>query len=82
MGSTVATLFLPGGKSLNKADLNKVCDLLEIRDPLKGLLPTGDQCIYYLILSTNTQIPTTCGTSMEHPLVRLLKKGSDVPLPK
>jgi hypothetical protein len=79
MGSIVATLFVPGGKSLNKQDLDKVCDLLDIRDPLKKLLPAGPNCTYYLMLSTNGKIPTECGTDMAHPLLKLLKKGSDAP---
>jgi len=77
MGSTVAVLFVPGGKSLTKAELDQVCDLLGITDPLKNLLPAGPNCTYFLQLSSNAKLPETCATDMTKPLFRLLKKGND-----
>jgi hypothetical protein len=78
MGSTVAVLFVPGSKSLTKAELDQVCDLLGITDPLKGLLPAGPDCTYFLQLSTNGKLPTACSTDMTKPVIKLLQKGSDL----
>lgn len=71
MAAVVATLFIPGGKSLNRSDLNQVCQLLDIQDPIKSDLPVGDACTYFLLLSSNAPIPTECA-DMSKPLLRLL----------
>jgi hypothetical protein len=77
MASVVATLFIPGGKSLDRADLDKVCDLLNIVDPLKSRLPTGPSCTYYLLLSANAPLPDNCGDT-DHPLMRIMQQGKVV----
>ena len=78
MATVVATLFIPGGKSLSRHLLNQVCVLLDIPDPLKSQLPVGAACTYYLLLSTNKPIPGRL-RRMSQPLFKLLTKGSDVP---
>lgn len=75
MASVVATLFIPGGKSLDRAGLNQVCDLLNIVDPLKSRLPVGDACTYYLLLSANAPLPETCGDAL-HPQMHLMKPAA------
>jgi hypothetical protein len=79
VGSTIAVQFVPGGKALSKQELDKVCDLLDIRDPLKKLLPAGPNCTYYLQLSTNGKLPEACLTDLEKPLLGLVRKAKDLP---
>jgi hypothetical protein len=70
MASIVATLFIPGGKSLTRPELDQICDILNITDPLKSQLPVGYACTYYLLLSSNAPIPKDCA-DMEQPLLKL-----------
>jgi hypothetical protein len=49
----------PGG--LTKAELDQICDLLKITDPIKKDLPAGPACRYQLVLqATNQDIPKKC----------------------
>jgi hypothetical protein len=73
MASVVPTLFFPGGKSLTRPELDQVCQILDITDPLKSLLPVGDACTYYLLLSTNSPLPQSCA-DLQKPLMRIVGK--------
>ena len=77
MGATVAVLFVPGGKSLSRSELDQVCNILGIGDPLKTLLPTGEDCTYFLQLSTNTKLPESCNTDPSKPVIKLVQGGND-----
>jgi hypothetical protein len=57
MASVVATQFFAGGKTLSRSELNQVCDILDITEPLKSDLPVGPECTYFLLLSTNSPLP-------------------------
>jgi hypothetical protein len=78
MGTIVATQFYAGGKSITRQELDQICQILDIQDPLKQLLPTGANCTYYLLLSSNAPLPKDCA-DLSRPLLKLLKKGSDAP---
>jgi hypothetical protein len=76
MTGVVATMFLPGGKSLSKKELDQVCDILGIADPMKKNLPVGKGCTYYLLLSSNGKIPDKCPEPAQP--VMALSKAADV----
>jgi len=69
MAATVATLMFLGGKSLSKADLDKVCQVLNIQQPPNGF-PIGDDNTYYLVLSAHADVTKSPETSK--PLMGLL----------
>lgn len=60
MAAVVATLFIPGGKSLTRQELDQVCQILGIQDPVKKDLPVGAACTYFLLLSANAPLPKDC----------------------
>jgi hypothetical protein len=74
MASVVAALSVAGGKSvLSRTELDQICDLMNIKDPVKSDLPVGPACTYYLYLSSTAPIPNDCADANE-PLMRLLEK--------
>ncbi len=75
MASTVATFHFLGGKSLSDDDLQKVCQLLEINPPpAPHKFPTGEDCSYLLVLSTNSPVPDS-GADTSKSLMKLMKDG-------
>ena len=61
MGAIVAARFQVGGKTgITRQDLDRICDLLRITDPVKSHLPAGDHCRYLLILESQEKIPQEC----------------------
>ena len=58
MGAIVLTDFQIGGKSnLSRADIDKLCNVLNISDP-QGKLPTGRRVRYALVLQTKAKVPS------------------------
>jgi len=85
MGIIVATLFMAGGRDdLKRDELNKICEILQIPEQIKAGLPVGEQCAYYLLLSSQSQLPKTCTPEIpagnQERVVRIVVDGKvDVP---
>lgn len=75
MAATLATFHFLGGKSLSQPELDQVCNLLNISPPpAPHQFPTGDECTYLLVLSTNSPVPDSSGDPSK-PLMKLMKDG-------
>ena len=67
MAAVVATLFIPGGKSLTRQELDQVCQILGIQDPAKKDLPVGPACTYFLLLSANAPLFLAVSRTLKPP---------------
>jgi hypothetical protein len=66
MGAIVTARFQVGSKTgITRQDLDRICDLLRIADPVKSNLPAGDHCRYVLVLESKAKIPQDCPAPTE-----------------
>ena len=45
---------------MTKGELDQICDLLKITDPVKKNLPAGTGCRYQLVLQSQKDLPKDC----------------------
>jgi len=62
MTGVVTAQFIAGGgkKIASRADLDKVCDILGVKDPVKSNLPISEDCKYFLVLIAEKDTPDSC----------------------
>ena len=66
MTGVVTASFIVGARNtsgpgaMTKGELDQICDLLKITDPVKKNLPAGDACRYLLVLQADQDIPKEC----------------------
>jgi hypothetical protein len=61
MGAIVAARFVVGSQTgLPREDLDRICDILRISEPVKSRLPAGQHCRYLLVLESQEKIPQDC----------------------